>query len=122
MDEKTTDRTMRAWTDWSQSEGQGQAAVNRHTQTDRTGPDRTGSESLLCSFTTFTGSSTQPGVGGVVVETVVPEVGDLRVGPHPPGLQTVTPTVRKQETLQVVVQACPTFSRVEMRSMAKVTR
>lgn len=86
-------------------------------------------------FTTFIGSSTQPGLCGIIMEAVIPEVSDFCISPYPPGLQkekrkeetiqalTVTSTVRRQTALvKTSVDTCLTFSRVAMRSMAKVTR
>lgn len=41
-------------------------------------------------LTILTGGSAHPGVCGIVVEAVVPEVSDFRVRPDPPGLQNQT--------------------------------
>lgn len=40
----------------------------------------------VCWVTTFSRGSTQPGVCGVVMETVVPEISDFWIFPYPPGL------------------------------------
>lgn len=79
-------------------------------------------------FTAFISGSTHPGFCGIIVEAVVPEVSDFWISPYPPWLQRERDNIRKRNNCkkrdnishQGTVHL--TFSRVAMRSMAKVTR